>query len=213
MKITIEKFQELYDISQREGTELEKSTLLVQCLTGKTEEEVNKMPVFKFNKLCRKINSAFTQFTTSMDLKKPKNIVKANGRYYWLNYEMAKPPMNAGKYIEIATFSSDIIGNLHRIMATISTPMHFSWKGLVLTEGEKDHEKISEDMLHLDFGIAYHSCLFFYAVSSKSIQNSSTYFKSISTNKIQMEEVLTNLSEVLDGYITAKWYRNLKVSV
>jgi hypothetical protein len=66
-------------------------------------------------------------------------------------------------------------------------------------------------MLDIDFEVAYHSAVFFYAVFSKSIQGLSTYFKTIATETVKVEEVLTNLAEFTDGFITAKWYQNLKV--
>jgi hypothetical protein len=65
-------------------------------------------------------------------------------------------------------------------------------------------------MLDVDFEVAYHSAVFFYAVFSKSIQASATYFKTISTETAKVDEVMKNLAEFTDGFITAKWYRNLK---
>jgi hypothetical protein len=87
-----------------------------------------------------------------------------------------------------------------------------TFKGLK-AKSKKDHAKIAEDCLKMDFSVAYHSALFFYAVFSKSIQNSVTYFKSITPQGQEVEEVVKNLCEVLDGCIMAEWYRNLKVSV
>jgi hypothetical protein len=193
--------------------ELDKSSLLVQCLTNKSEVEVNRMSIKKFNKLCKDITSAFERFSSNMDNLKPKNYVRVNGNWYFLNYDLAKPPMNAGRYVEVATFSGDIVGNLHKIMATMANPMHWTLNGLKLDKGDINHQKVANDMLKMDFSIAYHSAVFFYAVFSKSIQNSLTYFKSITEEKIQMEEVLMNLAKVMDGSITAKWYKNLKISV
>jgi hypothetical protein len=213
MKITIEKFQELHQISMIETDEMEKSSMLVQCLTNFSFEKVNQMSIKSYNKLCKKINEAFNKFTNNIDNKKPRNIVRVNGKFYFLNYDIAKPPMNAGRYVEIATFSNDIIGNLHKIMATMCTPMKWSWRGLKLVEGDIDHERVSDDMLKMDFSVAYHSAVFFYAVFTKSIQNSHTYFKSITEDKMKLEEVMQNLHEVMDGSITARWYQNLKISV
>jgi hypothetical protein len=120
--------------------------------------------------------------------------------------------MNAGRYVEIATYSEDIIGNLHKIMATMSTPMKLTWKGLVKIDDDKViHSDVANDMLKMDFGDAYHSGVFFYAVFTKSIQNLSTYFKSITTEQMQVEQVLKNLQEVSDGYTMARWYQNLKI--
>lgn len=212
MKISVKKFQELYSISNIEANEAEKSSLLVQCLTGKNQSEVEQMPIGKYNELCQKINSEFEKYTNNMYLDKPKNWIWVKGRLYFLSYNVAKPPMNAGKYVELATFSNDVIGNLHLIMATMATPMRMTWKGLQ-PKKKKDHEMIANDMLEMDFSICYHSCLFFYAVFTKSIQNSITYFRTIAEDGVRVEEVVQNLCEFMDGSVRAKWYQNLKISV
>lgn len=209
MKVTISKFQELYKISIQDINEAEKSALLVQEFTGFNEAKVNAMPLKKFNTLCAKINKKFEAYGVELDNKKPQKYVAVKGRLYLLEYDLAKPPMNAGKYVELATYSEDIIGNLHKIMATMCTPLKFTIKGL--KRKEKNHKQVAEDMLDIDFEVAYQSCVFFYAVFSKSIQALVTYFKTIATDQAKVEQVLTNLAEFTDGFITAKWYRNLKV--
>jgi hypothetical protein len=211
MKVTISKFQELYKISLMEINEAEKSALLVQEFTGMSEEQVNKMPLKKFNSLCKTINTKFEKYGKELDEKKPSKYVAIKGRLYLLEYDLAKPPMNAGRYVELATYSDDIIGNLHKIMATMCTPLKFTFKGL--KRKEKNHKQIADDMLDIDFEVAYHSAVFFYAVFSKSITASVTYFKTIATDTAKVEQVLMNLAEFTDGFITAKWYRNLKISV
>ena len=214
MKLTIEKFQELYQVSLLEMEELDKSVLLVQILTGKSQDEVEAMPLAKFNKLCLTITKAFESLTKRMDNDKPQQIVKANGRWYFLNYDISKKPMTAGRYVETATFSSDIIGNLHKIMATMANPMEWTWKGLRMKKYDAlEHERISQDMLKMDFSVAYHSALFFYAVFSKSMIASSSYFQSLVENKELMNQTLVDLNKVMDGSITANWYKNLKISV
>lgn len=213
MQITIGKFQELYNISQIEGTEIEKSMLLVQCLTGKSEDQVTAMPEKKKKKLVDNINLAFQEFNNKTEKSKSKSIIRLKGKWYRLNYDLAKPPMNAGKYVELATFSNDIIANMHRIMATMCTPVKFTYKGFVNTYKDVDHNRLSEQMLDYDFAAAYQSCVFFYAIFSKSIQNSPIYFKSISTNQNQMETILMNLQKVMGGYITQRWFQNLKILV
>ena len=210
MKISIQKFQELYKISSYKVNEIERASLLVQCLTGKSEHEINKMNINKFNKLCNAINKEFEVLSKKMDEEKPRQIVKANGRLYWLNYEMDKKPNNAGKYVEVATFTEDLIGNMHKIMATMATPMKWSWKGLVTTE--RDHKDIAEDMLHLDFKVAYHASVFFWAVFSESIMSLKGYLESQTEKKKELTDILNRFQSLSDGFITAKWYQNLKVS-
>ena len=50
MRINVETFQKLYAVSLMDTDEVEKSAQYVQILTGKTDEQVNRMKVAKFNK-------------------------------------------------------------------------------------------------------------------------------------------------------------------
>ena len=211
-QIDILKFQQLYNISLVDANELEKSTMLVECLTGLSSDEVNRMPVKKFNKLCKQIQFAFADYTTKVDNGKPKNVIRANGKWYWVNYDITQKPYNAGKYVEVATFSQDIVGNLHKLMASMVTPMKWSLKGLTIdTKSKLTHQQISEDMLKANFSIAYHSAVFFCAVLMKSMQSSDIYSIQEPQVKKVMQLAMMNLHEVLAGCITAKWYQNLNL--
>lgn len=212
MKVSIQKFQELHRISMLNIDELEKSTLLVQAITDKTMNEINDMKMSVFNKKCRDIKKAFDIFAIKMDEKKPKSIVKANGRWYHINYDLTKHPNNSAKYVELATFSQDIISNLHKIMATMCTPMKWTLKGLKIDDKKREHRDIAEDMLELDFNVAYHCGVFFYALLMKSMEDFPNYSQLSQSQRIEVMKVLTNLQNTLAGFITAKWYQNLKIS-
>lgn len=208
MKVSIKKFQELYSIAQSDTDELTKSSLLIQNLTSKSEQELDKMPIKKYGKLCKRVNDLFERYAKDLDGKKPKQYVKVNGQWYFLNYDLEK--QNAGKYVEVATFGSDLIGNLHKIIATMATPMVWTFKGLKLYEGETNHNKIANDMLEMDFEIAYHAAVFFCAVLRISMLNLNIYFTQ--TENPKAVELARTLAKVLDGYTMPKWYRNLKIS-
>jgi hypothetical protein len=141
-----------------------------------------------------------------MENDKPRNMVYVNGCFYKLNYDLTKKPNNSGTYVELATFSEDIIGNLHKIMASMVTPLKLTWKGLK----EKEHERVAEDMLELDFSVAYHACVFFWAVFVKSIVASKDYMMNQTNQKELLETELMNFKGRLDGFTTAKWFQNLK---
>jgi len=207
MKLSIKKFQELYKISLMDIDELEKSSLLVQCFTGLSEEKINKMSIKKFNYLCALIKKQFEVLNTKMHNDKPKNMVYVNGCFYKLNYDLTKKPNNSGTYVELATFSEDIIGNLHKIMASMVTPLKLTLKGLK----EKDHERVATDMLELDFNVAYHCCVFFWAVFTRSIVDSKDYLMTQTSQKELLEIELMNFKNRLDGFTTVKWLQNLKV--
>jgi hypothetical protein len=214
MKITILKFQQLFAISQMEMDELDKSILLVQTLLDKSQFEVETMKVKKFNKVCAEINKSFEIFNQKLQEDKPKQIVKANGKWYFLNYEITKKPMNAGRYVEVASFSNDIIGNLHKILASMANPMEWTLKGLKLKKYDAtEHEEIANDMLHLDFSVAYHAAVFFCALFNESMKALLHSLELPKEKKEEANQIVQNLTKAMGGFTIAKWLQNLKVSV
>jgi hypothetical protein len=204
MRINVETFQKLYAVSLMETDEVEKSGQLVQILTGKTEHEVNRMKVRSFNKMCKGINNSLELVGSNLQKAKPKNFVWANGRLYKLVYDIR----TAGKYVETATFATDIIGNLHLIMATMAQPVRLTWKGLVPCE--REHNEIAEDMLKLDMGHAYQAAVFFYLVFRESLVSSMTFFEEEQTVE---KEAVQSFIKSLDGFTMPNWSANLKTSV
>lgn len=207
MRITIKQFQELYEASKLELTELDQSILMVKILTGKTDYEIDKMKASKFNKLCAEIKKAFDKLNQDIDKEKPQKIVRVKGKYYLIHYELHK--LSAGRYVDVATYSQDIIPNLHKIMASIVTPLRWTWKGLRAAKYDgSTHSKRADEFLNMDFSIAYHVCVFFYAVTLNSIKT-----LSISGNSKEAKilgALQKHLVNYLDGTITASWYQSLK---
>lgn len=212
MKITIFKFQQLYAISQMEMDELDKSILLVQTLLDKSQFEVETMKVKKFNKVCGQINKSFEIFNKKLQEDKPKQIVKANGKWYFLNYEITKKPMNAGRYVEVASFSNDIIGNLHKILASMANPMEWTLKGLKVKKYDAtEHENIANDMLHLDFSVAYHAAVFFCVLFRESINLLVHSLELPKEKKKEANQIVQNLTKAMGGYTMPTWSQSLNV--
>lgn len=174
MKLSIDKFQKLQSIATLETDELLKATRLVQVLLDKTEEEIDAMPVQKFAKLCDKLKIAFDISIDAATMSTPKSIIQANGKVYHLNFDV-KPPFNTGRYIEVLTFSKDDpIMNMHNILASICTPMKWSWRKLNFVKLEYDalkHEEYANDMKQADFKHGYFAMVFFYQVLKHSTTN------------------------------------------
>lgn len=204
MRINVETFQKLYAVSLMETDEVEKSAQYVQILTGKTDEQINRMKVKKFRTLCVKINKAFELVGKNLQGGQPKKYVWVNGRLYKLVYDVR----TAGKYVEAATFATDVIGNLHLIMATIAQPVCLSWKGLV--SYERDHDAIADDMLKMDMSHAYQAAVFFYLVFRESLVSSMTYFEE---TEMEAKELVQSFIKSLDGFIMRNWSANLRISV
>jgi hypothetical protein len=211
--MTVTQFQEVYKISNYAINDEDKAVLYVKTLTGYNTEQINAMSLKQFNKICKKVSKAFSIKMQSIENSKPRNFYMANGRLYKFNYNIKRPPFNAGRYIEVATFSSDIIGNLHLILASMATP----YKWLRPTKPDAwQHELIAEDMRHLDFAAAYHAAVFFYAVFTQSMKTLHRFLVEEMTAKMipeaEANKILQDLHQTLDGFITPKWYRNLKLS-
>ena len=210
MRLSIQKFQELYAISKLDIDQDEKAIKLIQSITGLSEDGVNSLPIGEFNKLCRQTSDIF-----SLHEGRPARYIRVGTRLYKVHHDITK--QNAGRYVEAVTYGSEekLIPNLHRVMATIVQPV--TWYGRLKRYDPKKHEQYANDMLKVDFSTAYHSAVFFYALFTNLIRNSKDYLiqqaMAKGAMKQQAEETLTGLLNTMDGFIQPKWLRNLSVSV
>lgn len=193
----------MYHVSQMELTELEKSIRLVMTLTGKSEDEIDRMSVAKFNRLCSKVDRSFKKMQAISDMRNPVSFVWVKGRLYHISYDIRE----AGTYVEAATFSGDFIGNLHKIMASAATPLNWRMKPY-----KRDHAKIAEDMLSMDFDVAYHAGVFFSALFIELMKTSLSYSQLSEKEMAEARMILVHLQGTSDGFITANWYRKWRVS-
>jgi hypothetical protein len=212
MIITIKKYQELHEISQIETSEEQKASLLIQTMLEMDGDGVKELPEWKYKRICKQINDVFAKFTEDMQVVKPKKYVRIGWKLYRFNYDLAKLPMNTGRYVETATFVSDITNNLHKLLATMATPMRFTWFGLrPKNMNWINHESIANDMLRLNFNTGYQSCVFFCKVLNESMNNSNTYFQTISEDRMMVQHCKINLQKISVGCTMLSFFRNLKV--
>ena len=199
--MTIKQFQELYYVATSEDMDLDKSIKMVGIVTGKTPEQVEKMSMRKFNILCGAVHNHFKIFEKDLLKGKPKKIVRVGKRFYRINYDVTK--CKSSTYVEVSTFSTDIIQNLHKIMASIVTPVKFKWGKWV------EHEELASDLEQMDFEVAYHAAVFFYTLFNASMQVIQPYLvnemikKGIAKEKA--EKILMNSQSILDGFTMPRW--------
>lgn len=202
--MTIKQFQELYYIAQSKDIDFDKSIKMVGVVTGQTPEQIEAMPMAKFNHICNGIKKKFEIFGKNLLKSKPKKTVFVKGRYYRINYRVDKKPINAGKYVEAITFGKDVVVNLHKIMASIVTPITFFGK-----EYERDHVDIANDFESMDFEAAYHAAVFFYTHYRVSMQLIQPFLiKELTAKGVSMREAEATLNsslEILDGFTMPKW--------
>lgn len=199
--MTIKQFQELYYVATSEDMDFDKSIKMVGIVTGKTPEQVEKMSMRKFNILCGAIHNHFKIFEKDLLKGKPKKIVRVGKRFYKINYDVTK--CKANTYVEVSTFSTDIIQNLHKIMASICTPVRFKWGKWI------EHEELASDLEQMDFEVAYHAAVFFYTLFNVSMQVIQPYLISEmiakGIKKEEAMEMLTTSQSILDGFTMPKW--------
>jgi len=199
--MTIKQFQELYYVATSKDMDFDKSIKMVGIVTGKTPEQVERMSMIKFNFLCGMVHRQFKIFEKDLMKGKPKKIFRVGKRFYKINYDVTK--CKSSTYVEVSTFSTDIIQNLHKIMASIVTPVKFKWGKWV------EHEELASDLEQMDFEVAYHAAVFFYTLFNVSMRVIQPYLVNEMTKKgiakEKAEEILMISQNILDGFIMPKW--------
>lgn len=206
MKLTIDKFQRLQSIATLDTEEIEKASRLVQVLLDKSEAEVEAMPIRKFGKLCDKLKKAFDLTVNAATMSKPKTLMVANSKVYNLNFDI-KPPFNTGRYIEVLTFSKDDpIMNMHNILASICTPMKWSWRKFNYVKMEYDalkHEEYANDFKLADFRHGYFAMVFFYSLLTNSTADTMDFLTAqMKLRKLKKEQLKKILRTIGGGYTT-----------
>jgi len=156
--MTVEQFQKLTKIFELDLPEEDKARMYVKSLANLTDEQINSMHVEKFNKICAKVQKAFQVKGYDLQNGKPRKYFMIGRKMYRFNYDLKRPPNNAGRYIEVATYSNNIIGNLHLILASMVTPIKYF---RAVKPKAWQHEHIANDMKKMDFAVAYHAAVFF----------------------------------------------------
>ncbi|MFN5250887.1 MAG: hypothetical protein ACK5DE_07545 [Bacteroidota bacterium] len=212
MKVTIQTFQQLNNIAQSDLEDVDKAIEFVRIFTGKTAEQIDKMNVKKFNKLCKKVLDIFENSMQKVNDAKPSNWMWVKGKLFYINYNIAE--ISANKYVETAIFSQNLIDNLHKVMATMVYETEWTWKGIkVKPYDSSKHARISEYMLQADFRHCYHVAVFFYQLLRNSIVSLKPYMEAEAENPEKVEGALIDFIETMDGLPMPKWCQNLKVSV
>ena len=194
-KITVGQYQQIYPILiEDKWTRLDKLTKVISIVTGKTEEEVDSLPL---NAL-----KDYEDIFTMPELGHPIGNVKVNGRRYRLVWDVQKLP--AARYIEGKTFSQEgIIPNLHSIMASCVMPQkRFLWGWKDAKYNASKHSEYAKDMQDVPFLFAYNACVFFCKVfgawTSYFLSSSEQEFKHL-MKKDQETTLNKSFRNIMDG--------------
>lgn len=164
MKITVRKFQAINEVKNSPLDEIDKSLEMVRVVTGMDMEQIKKMKLAKFNKICLKVASTFNRWAFMPT--RSKRFIKVNGRAYRINDNIYD--MNAARYVEAITFSRDSVANMHKLLASMVVPQHWTILGLAdMPYPDHRHEWLSEQMLDADYDDVYPSLVPFMASLAK----------------------------------------------
>jgi hypothetical protein len=141
---------------------------------------------------------------------KPIKSFRVNGHWYRLAYDARKVRnvadlakfYNAGDVISVKQFSSDFVGNIHKVMASLVVPQKkaFGMKFDLPYDYQK-HEQYSEDMLEAPITAIYGYCLFFCKVFEKQIKALVDYLgEDLNMTAPEIRTKILHLQRVMDGF-------------
>ena len=112
-KITVEMYQYINEINETDMDQIDKVLFTMAFLTGKSEQEFDKINKYKFAQLQRQFNNRFEQL--NMQGKERERIKDLK-----FNFDIRK--VTLGQFIEVQHFyKNNYLNNLHLIAASFST--------------------------------------------------------------------------------------------
>ncbi len=210
--ITVFQWQQLTDLftQSKDVTDLDLLVKSAAIITNQTEHQIDSIPVGELKPLLDKIAFIHTDIQP-----KAVKVIKVNGKRYKCIYDVRNIP--AARYIESKHFSTDVNGNLHKIMACMVMPMRYTWRGWVEDKYDASkHSAYAEDMLSAPISHVLGSVVFFYQVYNLWIRNSKGYLtkemEMKGITKYQAEAAYQTLCNIMDGYTKPNWLPIMKGS-
>jgi hypothetical protein len=212
--LTVWQYQQIYPIvtkPEKDWTMLDVESKLVGILHNLTDTQVDSLSVAEFNKLKVTLN-----FLDDKIEGKPVKYTEVNGKRYKFIYDVQQ--IKAARYIETKVFSTDLVGNLHKLAASMVMPQRKTWWGKWVDDkyDAAKHSEYAEDLQGTNFMHVYQSIVFFYQVYRNWIEVSQAYLVQEMTSKgmslEQAKEVVQILCSTLDGSIAPNLLPTTKIS-
>ncbi len=161
-EITLWQYQQIIPIMtkpDKDWTEINVDYKLISILTGMTQYQIDSLPLEDLKKERAKLKFLKEDITG-----KPVKYIEVNGRRYRVIYNIKDMPF--ARYIESKVFGKDVVGNLHKISASMVMPQKRNWLGRWVDDvyDASKHEQYSLDMQEAKFVDVYHTLVFFYQV-------------------------------------------------
>jgi hypothetical protein len=210
--VTVFQYQQINELyaNSKDLTDLDISVKVASILTNQTENQIDSLPVKELGPLLESIS-----FINDEIKPEAVKVLKINGKRYKCVYDVRNIP--ASRYIESKHFSSDVMGNMHKIMACMVIPQKRGWFGWVDDKYDAGkHSDYAQDMLEAPIQSVLGSVVFFYQVYRLWIKNSKDYMvqqmMEQGVEKMKAEEVHQVLCTIMDGYTKPNWLPSLKES-
>ena len=146
--VTLWQWQQLQMLDSKKSKIDEHLVIIetISILTGKSKTEILNLSKREISKIIDSVQFLY--------LKNPNvkavNYLRIGKRKYKFNYDAKLA--EAGRYIETKYFLSDFQNNIHKIGASMVTPMRFTWKGWVEESFDPaKHEDYANDLLSAPF--------------------------------------------------------------
>jgi len=213
-ELTVWQYQQIYPIvtkPEKDWTTLDVESKLVGIIFNLTDTQVDSLSVKQFNNL-----KATLDFLDDKIEGKPVKYTEVNGKRYRFIYDVQQ--IKAARYIETKVFSTDLVGNLHKLSASMVMPQRKTWWGKWVDDkyDAAKHSQYAEDLQGAKFMHVYQSVVFFYQVYRNWIEVSQAYLVQEMTNKgmslEQAKEVVLILCSTLDGSIAPNLLPTTKIS-
>jgi len=212
--LTVWQYQQIYPIvtkPEKDWTNLDVESKLVGILYNITDTQVDSLSVGEFNKM-----KATLGFLDDKIEGKPVKYTEVNGKRYRFIYDVQQ--IKAARYIESKVFSTDLVGNIHKLAASMVMPQRKTWYGRWVDEkyDSSTHSQYAEDLQGAKFMHIYQSVVFFYQVYRNWIEVSRDYLvKEMMSQGMTSELALRGvqiLCETLDGNIAPNLLPTTKIS-
>ena len=206
--ITLGQYQDIYKLHlDSKLDEMERIERLISIVYGLTENEVNLLPLQKFNEYARECSFLLTENEIP---GKPKRYIKVNGKKYRIIYYPSD--LQYRQYVEVLTFAEKPIENMHLIMASIVKPIKYGF--ITKSNDVAKHSEYAADMEKANFIDIYHTCVFFCKLYKNLMEAMQGYLVQEMTKKgmekWKAEMLCSNLVKSLDGFIPQPKSQNIK---
>ena len=213
-EVTVFKWQQYSQLVANDKIESDEAVdafmdSLICLMYEMTHMEVEHMTVYEYKSLVQSLN-----FLNEPPKEKISKRFVANGTTYeWQLHpgQIKRSLIKTAQAIEVKEFSKDFAGNIHKIVASCVTPK--KKVGLFYFNTKKDHEEISNDMLHTPITNVLGYCVFFCNSLPKLINATMDYLlKNSPMEAKEKMQSIVDLWQGLDGYSMLNQFPNMKES-